>query len=247
MRSGGQVLVLHNTSEHEILIRIERTAPRIDALTAARAASMPLFRELFPGEVLAPGQLATVQAVTLLFMSLDPASADALYRDLGDARAFGMIHESLQIIANAIRQGGGAVIKTVGEGVLASFSHVTAAVEPALSLPSRLARSGPPPLAGLRIGVHQGPALAATVNDQLDYFGTTARDAVSILSQAGNGELVLTQAVAADPEVAALLHERGIDTEVVPSSLAGHRHVIRVRLDQDWPKHEDEPRPISAT
>lgn len=72
--------------------------------------------------------------------------------------------------------------------------------------------------------------LAATVNDQLDYFGTTARDAIAILSQAGNDELLLTGPVAADPEVAALLHERGIATEIVPTSLAGHRHLVRVRL-----------------
>ena len=227
LRAGSQLLVLNNTGDREILIRIERTATRNDALTAARVASLALFRELFPGEILAPGQLATVSTVTLLFTSLDPARADALYHELGDARAFGMIHEHMQKIGDAIRQGGGAVIKTVGEGLLASFSQVTAAVETALSLPGRLEQAEPSSLAGLRIGVHRGPALAATLNDQLDYFGTTARDTLSILSQAGNGELVLTQAVAADPEVAALLNERKITTEIVPTSLPGHRHLIR--------------------
>jgi eukaryotic-like serine/threonine-protein kinase len=231
LRPGAQTLALHNTDERELLIRIERTAPRSDALTAARAAALPLFRELFPGEVLAPGRLATVSSVTLLFTSLDPARADALYRELGDARAFGMIHEHLQKVGDAIRAGGGAVIKTIGEGVLASFSQVTAAVETALALPGRLERAGPSPLGGLRLGVHKGPALAATVNDQLDYFGSTARDAVAILSYAGNEELVLTEPVAADPAVAALLSERGIETEIVPTSLGGHRHLIRVRLD----------------
>jgi hypothetical protein len=42
---------------------------------------------------------------------------------------------------------------------------------------------------------------------------------------------VLTQAVAADPEVAALLNERHIETEVVPADLGGPTHVIRVRLE----------------
>ncbi len=233
MRAGGQVLVLHNTADREILIRVERTATRTDALTAAKAASVALFRELFPGEILAPGQLATVSTVTLLFASLDPARADALYHDLGDARAFGMIHEHLEHLGTAIRKGGGAVIKTVGEAVLASFSQVTAAVETALALAARLdtgAESSA--LSRLRIGVHRGPALAATLNDQLDYFGATARDAVNIVSHAGNGGLVLSQAVAADPEVAALLNERGINTEVIATSLAGHRHLIRIELDR---------------
>jgi hypothetical protein len=74
-------------------------------------------------------------------------------------------------------------------------------------------------------------ALAATVNDQLDYFGATTREAVRALEQARAGDLVLTQAVAADPEVAVLLGGRRIATEVVPVELDGQPHIIRARLD----------------
>ena len=42
---------------------------------------------------------------------------------------------------------------------------------------------------------------------------------------------MLTQAVAADPEVAALLNERRIETEVVPAALGGQTHVIRAHFD----------------
>jgi hypothetical protein len=75
--------------------------------------------------------------------------------------------------------------------------------------------------------------LAATFNDQLDYFGTTARQANAILQYARGAELILTQTVAADPEVAALLSERQIEGTVIPTTLAGHPHVIRVRLEPD--------------
>ena len=44
-------------------------------------------------------------------------------------------------------------------------------------------------------------------------------------------ELVLTQAVAADPEVAALLDAHQIEGEVIPTDLAGHPHLIRVRRE----------------
>src|SRR5262249_14818699 len=70
LRPGRQVLVLYNGHDRELVVRVERTAPRRGALTAARAAAMALFRELFPGEVLAPGQLATVSTVTLLVTAL---------------------------------------------------------------------------------------------------------------------------------------------------------------------------------
>ena len=53
----------------------------------------------------------------------------------------------------------------------------------------------------------------------------------SQLRDVRGGELVLTRAVAADPEVAALLNDRRIESEVVPADLGEPTHVIRVRLD----------------
>ena len=227
---GGQSLLIWNRFDRELVVRVERTASRGDALTAARAASLALFRELFPAELLAPGQLAVVSTVTLLATALDPAQADLLYQNLGDSRAFGVIHDYLRKQVEIIREGGGAVVKTQGEGLVASFHHVAAAVRTALELlRMRLDAEGDSALLP-RIGVHRGPALAATVNDQLDYLGATARQAARALDRAQAGELVLTPAVAADPEVAALLHDRGIPGEMIPGGPGGNAHLIRARL-----------------
>ena len=231
LRTGGQILILNNPHPRELVIRVERTATRGDALTAARATSMSLFRTLFPGEVLAPGQLATVSMVTLMVTGLDPQQADALYADLGDARAFSVVHEHLQRLGDAIRAGGGAVVKTMGEGVLASFNDVEAAVRTALDRVSRLTADQSERTLCVRVCIHRGTTLAATLNDHLDYFGTTARHAVETVRYARGGELVLTQPVAADPGVAALLNARHIEGEVIPAEIAGHPHLIRVRID----------------
>src|SRR5262249_8485353 len=136
-----------------------------------------------------------------------------------------------QRLGEAIRRGSGAVVKTQGEGVLASFSDVAAAVRTALDLPRELSRGEVTRALRLRVGVHRGPALAATLNDQLEYFGTTTRQALPTLHHARPGEVVLTRAVAADPAVAALLNQRRIETEVLPVDLAGQSHAIRVRPD----------------
>ena len=66
--------------------------------------------------------------------ALERDRADALYHDLGDARAFSVVHEHIQKLSDAIREGGGAVVKTMGEGVLASFDDVEAAVRPPSAL-----------------------------------------------------------------------------------------------------------------
>ena len=70
-----QRLVLNNGLGREVVARVEKSNGRQDALTAAEMACSGLFRELFPSEVLGPGQLIGVGWVTLLLVELAAASA----------------------------------------------------------------------------------------------------------------------------------------------------------------------------
>ncbi len=228
LRGGRQLLALTNEHAREVLVRVERTAPRDDALTAARASSLALFRELFPGETLSPGQLISVATVTLLVTDLE-GSGD-LYGELGDARAFGVLHEHFLALEERIRREGGALVKTVGEGVLAAFGETAAAVRVGLDLPALLARREATRDLRLRVGVHRGPAMAATINDHLDYFGSTVSQAARVLELARGGEVVLSQAVAADAEVAALLRARGLVGQVVPADRPGQAGLPLLRV-----------------
>lgn len=219
LRTGSQVIVLTNDHDQELLVRVERHAARQDALTAARASSSALFRELFPAEVLSPGQLISVATVTLLVTRLE--GSRALYRDQGDARAFAMIHELFRILDDRIKQEGGAVVKTMGEGVLAVFSHTLAAVQVGLDLPAVLAKNEATRGSRLQTAIHRGPAMAATFNDHLDYFGTTVNVALDLLALLRGSDLALTHPVAADPQVASLLTSTAITGEIVTLDLPG--------------------------
>jgi len=229
LRTGAQVLILTNDFSQELVVRVERTASREDALTAARAASLALFRELFPGEILSPGQLVRVATVTLLATALDEAGN--LYQDLGDAKAFALFREHFLLVDECIRREGGALVKTVGEGVLAAFSESTAAVRAGLALQALPAAEG---TGNLRVcvGIHHGPAMAATLNGQLDYFGSTVSHVSQLPQLVCGGELILTQAVASDPEVAALLRARGLQGEPIELDLPGQPGGLVLRLEQ---------------
>jgi eukaryotic-like serine/threonine-protein kinase len=223
LRTGRQLVVLTNDHTQELIARVERVAPREDALTAARASSLALFRELFPNEVLSPGQLVSVANVTLLVTALD--QADALYTQLGDTRAFAVLHEHFRILDQRIRQEGGALIKTIGEGVVAAFTEPVAAVRAAVALRSILNEATSLNLSELggrlKVAVHRGPAMAATLNDHLDYFGTTANVASQLPRWARGGEVVLTLPVASDLAVSALLETQGLQSEIVRADLPG--------------------------
>ena len=204
---GGQSLSLANGHDREVLVRVERLVPREDALTAARASSLALFRELFPGEILSPGRLIGLDTVTLVVTELDRAGE--LYASLGDAGAFAIILDHFRRIETRIKGEGGALIKTVHEGTVSVFSDPASAVRAALGL-ARLADVGPIPGPRLRVGVHRGGAMVATLNDHLDYFGTTVSVATRLPALASPGEVVLTRSVVADPRVAALLAGLGL-------------------------------------
>ncbi len=223
LQSGRQTLTLTNDHPLEVTARVERTAARTDALTAARASTLALFRELFPGQAPAPGRLAGLSALALLVTDLDPAGQ--LYEQFGDAEAFGVLHDYLEAAGESVRREGGAVVKSVGEGLLASFLDTAAAVRVALELAGR-------DVSGLRprVAVHHGPVMAATINDRLDYFGSTVSLTLRLTQRVGGGEVVLTLPAASDPEVAALLRERGLTAEVLPDESAGLLHRIAVPM-----------------
>jgi serine/threonine protein kinase/class 3 adenylate cyclase len=217
--AGEQHLGLTNDTERELVVRVERTAPRDDAFTAARASALALFRELFPGEVLAPGQVVNVETVTLLVTEL--AHPGDLYQELGDARAFALIHEHFRIVNECLSRHGGALVKTINEASVAAFTDPVAALDAALALAPALALGNLTRDLTLRVGIHRGPAMVATLNDHLDYFGATVRVALQLPRLALDGAVVVSQAIAAEPGVAVALQPRQLRLTLVPADLAG--------------------------
>jgi class 3 adenylate cyclase len=219
---GTQVLDLSNDTDRLLVVRVERAAPRDDALTAARASSLAVFRELFPLEVLSPGCLVSVSEVTLLLTDLNRGPR-SLYQELGDARAFAVLHEQFQRIDGEVRAAGGAVVKTVGEGLMAAFTEPDWAVRAGLAIPPALAASDTTRelVPRLRIAAHRGPVMAATLNDHLDYFGNTVHEAFETLELTRPGSFVLSRPVASEASVAARLATLGDTTAVLPETAPG--------------------------
>jgi eukaryotic-like serine/threonine-protein kinase len=219
LRAGAQVLELTNRHDREILVRVERIAPREDALTAARASSLAIFRELFPDEVLSPGQLINLDTVTLLMTDIDQAGD--LYARLGDAKAFGILLEHFRRIEGIVRLEGGALVKTVHEGSVSAFADPSAAVVAALGLSKALGEGEKTRDLSLKVGIHRGSAMVATLNDHLDYFGSTVSIASLLPKLAEGGQLILTRPVASDPRVAALLKARDLVPTVLEVEIEG--------------------------
>lgn len=191
LKDRSQVIHFHNDTGNDQQLRIERTASREDALTAAQASSLALFREIFPDEILSTGQMVSVAHTTVLFARI--GNPDAYYLDGGDGRAFQSIRSVLDRISEIVRSRNGALVRSVGETVQATFSDPLDAVETALQILAD--ESLTTKESGISLVIHSGPALVTTVDDRLDYFGATIHHARKLLQIAADRELLVTDSV----------------------------------------------------
>ncbi len=190
---GRQRIELMNDTDREQLVRIERTTPRDDVVTAARALASPLFRRLFPGEVLAPGALVRVAAMTVLLAEVDGGD---------DERGFEKRYGLFRVLEKEIVDSGGTVVRLQGDGVLAVFHEPATALRCALALPAVIAGLA---ATTVRCAIHRGPAAAVSLNEHVDYFGGVVSEVLQLAKKARVGELVLSDAVRGDPAVDAIL------------------------------------------
>ena len=232
VQAGSQFFVLTNDQGHELVARLERVASRADALTAARAAATPLFRELFPDECLSGNQLIRIEQITLLLTRLDRARQ--LYFELGDARAFERVHEHFQRLNDIVQREGGSVVKTLTEGIEAVFTEPLSAVRAGLAM-RELGESD------LSIAIHRGPAMVATLNDHLDYFGATVSTAEQLLAtapQRGSAtQLVVSNTIAMDEAVAETIAARQLAIRV-EQQLSTNPQVWSHRVFASGPSNE---------
>jgi len=71
--------------------------------------------------VLRPGDEVQIRRVALLFTDIKGLSD--LYNRVGDARAYGWVREHFAVLAGVVRRHDGAVVKAIGDAVMAAFSN----------------------------------------------------------------------------------------------------------------------------
>jgi len=203
--SLSPTLQLDNTTSTEQLLILERMAWTDQAATAAEVTSLQTFRDLFSREILRPGESISVGSLTILFTDLRDSTI--LYRQVGDAPAFGRVLDHFIVLREAITAEDGAVIKTIGDAVMAVFLRPVAAVRAMLAAQQRMAEWGDRggPRLYLKAGLHYGPCIAVTLNDRLDYFGSTVNLASRLEKFSSGEDVIVSDVIRRDPEVAALV------------------------------------------
>lgn len=202
-------------------------------LSAKQVLSTQTFRTLFRSETVASSEGLAIKDLTFVFTDLKDSTE--MYDRIGDATAYNVVRQHFDALESSIRDHGGAIVKTIGDAVMATFVRPADAVRAALEMTDALVasdRSGSTQLA-LKVGIHRGRAIAVSSNDHLDYFGQAVNIAARIQGLAGASEIYMSEAVFRAPGVAAALGGRAVTEQpAIMKGVAEALPVFRVDISE---------------
>jgi class 3 adenylate cyclase len=198
---GRVILEITNTGARRLAFSVWQLPPGVTEppplhfapfLSGKQLLNTQTFRDLFRSET--TGQGLGIKEITLLFTDLKGSTA--LYDNIGDLNAFSLVQQHFDRLQEVTGRNGGAVIKTIGDAVMAAFSNTAHAVRAAIEMRNEISaenHGAPGRDLILKIGLHKGAVIAVTLNDRLDYFGQTVNIAARVQHLADANEIYLSE------------------------------------------------------
>lgn len=210
-RPCGAVLLDWDEDEYHTLA--EHHAPaRTAYLTGKQLLNSQTFRSLFRVHDLDADLRLNIKSLTLLFTDL--RGSTELYERTGDAAAYAIVSRHFHVLARIIARFHGAIVKTMGDAIMASFSGERDGVQAAFAMERAVGQLNASLKAkgnelGLKVGLHEGPALVVNADQRVDYFGQTVNLAARVQALAQAGEICMTEPVYQHSGADALLRDLG--------------------------------------
>jgi class 3 adenylate cyclase len=191
-------------------------------LTAKRMLSNQTFRDVFKADNLNIDQRLKITSLTFLFTDLKGSTA--LYERVGDLAAFDLVRAHFHALLEIISSEKGAVVKTIGDAVMATFIKPEHAIVAGFRMRAAMdalnAERGTEDLV-VKIGIHEGPCLAVMLNERQDYFGQTVNIAARVQGLSTSQAIHVTGPVIEAPAVAAILEKEAITPIQKQAALRG--------------------------
>ena len=230
IRPGPLRLVLENRTSHRVLPTVwvaDKTLEgllgrRKPQLTAKRLLTNQTFRDIYRTDTLAVDQRLKITSLTFLFSDLKGSTE--LYDRVGDLVAFDLVKEHFRVLNDIIASERGAVVKTIGDAVMATFATPDRAVAAAIRMRDAMSDLGAQRHEKdllLKMGIHEGPCLAVSLNDRQDYFGQTVNIASRVQALAASRSIVATEQVVENPQASAVLETSGLKPVMRRTALRG--------------------------
>ena len=230
---GTTRLSVQSLEADELLVMLEKMQWPDDVVTAAQVTALQDFRDLFSSEVLSPEEQFEIRHLTFMFTDL--RSSTALYQERGDAPAFALVRDHFEVLHGQVADHHGAVVKTIGDSVMAVFCEPADAVAAGLDIHKAFSTEDASKLGlVLKVGVHAGPCVAVNLNGRLDYFGTTVNAAVRLEGYSLGNDVVVQANLLEDPSVRDVLARPDLRFERSNVQLKGFQEAVDIcRITRD--------------
>jgi len=230
LRPGPVRLLLENHTKRRTLPAVwvaddalhDLMGHRRPFLTAKRLLTNQTFRDLYRTDTLDVDQRLKITSLTFLFTDLKGSTE--LYERVGDLVAYDLVREHFRVLNEIVASEAGAVVKTIGDAVMATFPTPDHAVSAALRMREAMrmlnAQRGQEDLL-LKIGIHEGPCLAVVLNERQDYFGQTVNIASRVQNLAGSRSIFATGTVIENPDALGIIETQGLHPTLKRTTLRG--------------------------
>jgi class 3 adenylate cyclase len=150
------------------------------------------WEQYVPNEAHVDGPSSEFDTGLRAIMFTDLVGSTDMSSRLGDHRALEVLRRHDEVVREALAATGGREVKHTGDGILASFTHVSRAIEAAVRIQS-VFRVDSQELAGvsLRVGISAGEPVA----ESNDIFGAAVSMAARICAHASPGQVLVSSAV----------------------------------------------------
>ncbi len=219
MRPGPFRLSLENRTDRRVLPGIWIAGDALHTLlgkrkpfvTAKRLLTNQTFRDIYKTDTIDVDQRLKITSLTFLFTDLKGSTE--LYERVGDLVAYDLVRQHFRVLHEIVAAEAGAIVKTIGDAVMATFPTPHRALTAALRMRDAMQainrERGSEDLL-LKIGIHEGPCLAVNLNDRQDYFGQTVNMAARVQGLASSRAIFVTRSVVEDKKVAEILSAAGL-------------------------------------
>ncbi|MEK8016790.1 MAG: DUF5939 domain-containing protein [Candidatus Parabeggiatoa sp.] len=182
------------------------------------------FRDLFRVQPLSETFNVNLKNLTLMFTDL--RGSTEMYDKAGDVFAYKLVKTHFQILTDTVRQFSGAIVKTMGDAIMATFSRPLDGFLASLEMLRKIEEMNESWKAagyqiGLKVGLNDGPALAVVNDERIDYFGQSVNIAARVQGLAQAGEIWMTQSILDSPGVLEKLSKSDYQSEQRSATLKG--------------------------
>src|ERR1700730_13302737 len=230
LRPGPLRLSLENRTDTRVLPGLwvagdklhELLGRRGPFLTAKRLLTNQVFRDIYGTDTIDVDQRLKITSLTFLFTDL--RGSTELYEQVGDLAAFDLVRAHFQVLNGIIASEAGAIVKTAGDAIMATFPTPDRAGAAALRMRDAMqslaaGHNGHALL--LKMGIHEGPCPAVVLDNRKDYFGRTVNIAARVQGLADSRSILATGPVVKHPQASSLLATSGLSPVAQSRALRG--------------------------